>query len=63
MSSAAEAKVAGLFMNGKEHLPMQTALDKLGYTQPATPMRTDKRQGPDRPLLQTITCEHIVKID
>jgi hypothetical protein len=41
MSSAAEAKVARLFMNAKELLPMQTTLNELGHTQPATPMQTD----------------------
>jgi hypothetical protein len=41
MSSAAEAEVAGLFMNAKELLPMRTSLDELGHTQPATPMQTD----------------------
>jgi hypothetical protein len=41
MSSAAEAEVAGLFMNAKELLPIRTTLDELGHTQPATPMRTD----------------------
>jgi hypothetical protein len=41
MSSAAEAEVAGLFMNAKELLPMRTTLDELGHPQPATPMQTD----------------------
>ena len=41
LSSAAEAEVAGLFHNGKEACPIRTALEEMGYPQPATPIVTD----------------------
>jgi hypothetical protein len=41
MSSAAEAKVAGLFMIVEELFPMRTTLEELGHPQPATPMQTN----------------------
>jgi hypothetical protein len=36
MSSAAEAKLAGLFHNGKEACPLRITLEELGYPQPPT---------------------------
>ena len=41
MSSAAEAEVAALFINARAILPLQVTCKELGYSQPATPMRTD----------------------
>ena len=41
MESAAEAECGGLFINGKEAIPLCHALKKLGHAQPATPLRTE----------------------
>ena len=41
LSSAAEAELAGLFLNGKEAVPQQITLEELGHPQPPTPMVTD----------------------
>ena len=41
MSSAAEAEVAGLFINAKEGEILRTTLQEMGYTQEATPIQTD----------------------
>jgi hypothetical protein len=41
MASAAEAEVGGLFVNSQEAVPLRITLAKLGYTQPATPIKTD----------------------
>jgi hypothetical protein len=41
VSSAAEAKLAALFHNGKEVCPLCITLEELGHTQPATPIQTD----------------------
>jgi hypothetical protein len=41
MPSAAEAEVGALFVNTKEAVPLQTALEEMDHPQPATPMQTD----------------------
>ena len=41
MASAAEAEIAGLFLNARLALPIRTALIELGHPQPATKMKTD----------------------
>ena len=41
MSSAAEAKIGALYINCKEAIPAQHALEFLGHKQPPTPMQTD----------------------
>jgi hypothetical protein len=41
MSSAAEAEIAGLFINAKEGEIICTTLDEMGYPQNATPIQTD----------------------
>jgi hypothetical protein len=41
MSSAAKAKVAGLFINAKEGEIPCTTLDEMGYPQEATPIQTN----------------------
>jgi hypothetical protein len=40
MSSAAEAEVAGLFINAKEGEILQTPLTEMGYTQESRPIQT-----------------------
>ena len=41
VSSAAEAELAGLFLNAKEACPIRITLIELGHPQPATPIQTD----------------------
>jgi hypothetical protein len=41
LSSAAEAKLAGVFHNGKEACPFCTCLTELGHPQPPVPIQTD----------------------
>jgi hypothetical protein len=41
MSSAAEAEVAGVFVNTKEGTTIRTTLEELGYPQPPTPVQVD----------------------
>jgi hypothetical protein len=41
MSSAAEAEVAGLFVNAKEGESLRTTLDEMGYPQEPTPIQMD----------------------
>jgi hypothetical protein len=41
LSSAAEAELAGLFLNGKQAVPERITLKELGHPQPPTPMITD----------------------
>jgi hypothetical protein len=41
MASAAEAEVAGLFINGQEAIPICTTLEELGHPQPPTPIQSD----------------------
>jgi hypothetical protein len=41
MSSATKAEVADLFINAKEGEIIRTTLQEMGYTQEATPIRTD----------------------
>jgi hypothetical protein len=41
LSSAAEAELAGLFLNGKEAVPERITLEELGHLQPPTPIVTD----------------------
>jgi hypothetical protein len=41
LSSAAEAKLAGVFHNGKEACPLRACLTELGHPQPPTPIQTD----------------------
>ena len=40
-SSAAEAKLAALFHNGKNACPLRITLEELGHPQPPTPLVTD----------------------
>ena len=41
MASAAEAEVAGLFMNAQQAVPIRHTLIEMGHTQPPTPLITD----------------------
>ena len=41
LASAAESKVACLFVNTKEAVPLRTALEEMGHPQPATPVAMD----------------------
>ena len=41
MSSAAEAEVGAMFINGREAVPARKTLEELGHVQPPTPMQTD----------------------
>ena len=41
MSSATEAEVAGLFLNGQDAVMLRNTLEFLGHPQPATPIQTD----------------------
>jgi hypothetical protein len=41
MSLASEAKLAALYYGCKLAVPICTALDKMGHTQPPTPVTTD----------------------
>ena len=43
MASAAEAEVAGLFLNAQAAIPLRHCLEELGHHQPATRMRTDNQ--------------------
>jgi hypothetical protein len=54
LSSAAEAELAGLFLNGKEAVPERITLDELGHPQPPTPMVTDNSTG-WKPFTGTMT--------
>jgi hypothetical protein len=42
-ASAAEAETAGLFYNGQEAQMIRTALEEMGWPQPATPITTDNQ--------------------
>jgi hypothetical protein len=41
MSSAAEAEIASTFLTARDALPLRVALDKLGHSQPPTPIQVD----------------------
>jgi hypothetical protein len=41
LACAPEAEIGALFLNGQEALPIRVTRDKLGHTQPVTPMQTD----------------------
>ena len=41
MSSAAEAEIAGLFMNAKQAIPLRQTLIEMGFPQPPTKIKTD----------------------
>jgi hypothetical protein len=41
MASAAEAEVAGLFLNAQEAVLIRTMLEELGHPQPPTPLQAD----------------------
>jgi hypothetical protein len=41
MSSAAEAELGALFVNGKEATILRQTLEDMGWPQPPTPMQTD----------------------
>jgi hypothetical protein len=41
MSSAAEAGTGGIYLNGKEAIPICTTAFELGHPQPPTPIKTD----------------------
>ena len=41
MSSAAEAKLAGLFICAKAMVPLRQTLTKMGWSQPKTPIQCD----------------------
>jgi hypothetical protein len=41
LSSATEAKLGTLFLNGKEAAMLRTTLEDMGHPQPATPIQTD----------------------
>ena len=43
MASAAEAEVAGLFMNAQHAVPIRLTLEDMGHKQPPTPLRTDNK--------------------
>ena len=41
MTSASEVKLSEMFVNAREALPQQNALEEMGHPQPPTPMQTD----------------------
>merc|ERR1711903_104982 len=41
MASATEAELAALFMNAQEAVAIRNCLRAMGFTQPATPLKTD----------------------
>jgi hypothetical protein len=41
VSSVAEAKLGGLFHNGKDGCPIHTCLEELGHPQLPMPIKTD----------------------
>ena len=41
MSSAAEAELAGLFMNAQHAIPIRLTLEDMGHPQPLAPLRTN----------------------
>jgi hypothetical protein len=41
MSSAAESETGGVYLNGKEAIPIRTTAIELGHPQPPTPIKTD----------------------
>ena len=41
MSSAAEAELVSLYINGKEYIIAQHTLEKMGHKQPTKPVQTD----------------------
>jgi hypothetical protein len=41
MSSAAESETGGVYLNGKETIPICTTASELGHPQPPTPIKTD----------------------
>jgi hypothetical protein len=41
MSSAAESETGGVYLNGKESIPIRTTAKELGHPQPPTPLKTD----------------------
>ena len=41
LASAAEAELAGLFVNGQDAIPERITLEELGHPQDATPIVTD----------------------
>ena len=41
MSLLAESELGALFINCKEAIPSQQALEEMGHKQPSTPMKTD----------------------
>ena len=41
VSSAAEAETGGAYYNGKDAVPLRTALEEMGHPQAATPMECD----------------------
>jgi hypothetical protein len=41
MASAAEAELGALFMNAQEAVGLRNCLEAMGYSQPATPLKTD----------------------
>jgi hypothetical protein len=41
MSSAAESETGGVYLNGKEAVPIRTTATELGHPQPPTPIKTD----------------------
>jgi hypothetical protein len=41
MSSAAESETGGVYMNGKESIPIRTTASERGHPQPPTPIKTD----------------------
>ena len=43
MASAAEAEVAGLFMNAQHAVPIRLTLEDMGHKQPPTPLQTDNK--------------------
>jgi hypothetical protein len=40
MATAVEAKVASLFLNAQDAIPLRTTLEELGHAQPPTPIQT-----------------------
>ena len=41
MTSAAEAEIGAMFINGREAVPARKTLEEMGHPQPRTPMQTD----------------------
>ena len=62
MSSAAKAKLAGLFITSNTMVPMRQTLVKMGWLQPKSPIQTEKSTYSEV-TNNTILAKHIKSMD